>query len=81
MQAHNECDENLRSPYIDVAFHERSRLAGIFCLQRADLSEAEGFALIIEAIDLVVSLCEKRETPKSNVSRLEARAEPLIKQE
>lgn len=80
-QARGDDEEEFEEPSIDVAIPERARLADIFCHQPIGLSEEEILTLRIEAIDLMVSLCDKRETPKGSDSRQATRIDSLIKQE
>ena len=80
-QARGEKEEEYREPIIDVAFPERARLAEIFCHQPRKLNEKELLNLRVEAIDLMVSLCDKKETARSSQRRPEQEEEAFIKDE
>ncbi|KAL6409964.1 hypothetical protein AUP68_06371 [Ilyonectria robusta] len=60
---------------------KRARLAEILCNQSADLTEEEAYRRRIEAIDLMVALCDKRETVKRDRIRLRTKVNPPVKSE
>ncbi|KAH7125059.1 FluG domain-containing protein [Dactylonectria estremocensis] len=62
-QARGE-EEKYAEPVINVTIPERAGLAEIFCHQPDDWTEDQIFRRKIEAIDLMVALCDKRETVK-----------------
>ncbi|KAH7124543.1 FluG domain-containing protein [Dactylonectria macrodidyma] len=77
-----EDDEGeLVEPVIDLAIPERARLAEILCNQSADWTEEEAYRRRIEVIDLMVALCDKRETVKRDRIRLRTKANPPVKSE
>ncbi|KAK7429834.1 hypothetical protein QQZ08_003679 [Neonectria magnoliae] len=65
-QARGEEEEEYAEPVINVTIPERAKLAEIFCNQPDNLTEDQIFQLKIEAVDLMVALCDKRETVKRN---------------
>ncbi|KAK3943757.1 hypothetical protein QBC46DRAFT_21328 [Diplogelasinospora grovesii] len=82
-QARGEEEEEYAEPAIHVNIPERARLAEIFCHQPDDLTEDQIFEQKIEAVSLMVALCDKRETARRNRIReranacLPIKAEPL----
>ncbi|PNP84285.1 hypothetical protein FNYG_02358 [Fusarium nygamai] len=77
-QARGEAEEEYAEPVINVNIPERARLAHIFCHQPDDLSEDQLFQLKIEAVSLMVALCDKRETVRHNRIRQRAEAQLSI---
>lgn len=63
-QIRGEEEEEYAEPVIDVTISERARLAEIVCHQPDNLTEDEIVQRRIEAINLMVALCDKRETVK-----------------
>ena len=80
-QARGEKEQEYQEPIIDVTFPERARLAEIFCHQPRKSNEKELSSLRVEAIDLMVSLCDKKETARSSQRRPEQEEEVFIKGE
>ncbi|KAF4333756.1 hypothetical protein FBEOM_12422 [Fusarium beomiforme] len=80
-QAQGEEEEEFSEPIINVTIPERARLAEIFCHQPDDLTEDQIFQLKIETVDLMVALCDKRETIKRNCIQERVKAYPSIKTE
>ncbi|EXA31395.1 hypothetical protein FOVG_17296 [Fusarium oxysporum f. sp. pisi HDV247] len=80
-RARGEEEEEYEEPVINVSIPERARLAELFCHQPDDLSEDQIFQLKIEAVSLMVALCDKRETVKRNRIRQRAEAQLSIKTE
>ncbi|EXL40377.1 hypothetical protein FOCG_17143 [Fusarium oxysporum f. sp. radicis-lycopersici 26381] len=82
-QARGEEEEEYTEPVIDVHIPERDRLANILCHQPDGLTEDQVLEQRIEAIQLMVSLCDKRETVKRHrvQQNIRAQAQPHIKTE
>ncbi|RKK23635.1 hypothetical protein BFJ66_g17428 [Fusarium oxysporum f. sp. cepae] len=80
-QARGEEEEEYMEPVIDVHIPERARLANILCHQPDGLTEDQVLEQRIEAIQLMVALCDKRETVKRHRVQQNARAPPHIKTE
>ncbi|KAH7186540.1 hypothetical protein DER44DRAFT_802580 [Fusarium oxysporum] len=80
-QARGEEEEEYMEPVIDVHIPERARLANILCHQPDGLAEDQVLEQRIEAIQLMVALCDKRETVKRHRVQQNARAPPHIKTE
>ncbi|KAI7758745.1 hypothetical protein LZL87_012251 [Fusarium oxysporum] len=78
-QARGEEEEEYAEPIININITERARLADIFCHQPDDLSEDQIFRLKIEAVSLMVALCDKRETVKRERIQQKAKAGLSIK--
>ncbi|RYO87789.1 hypothetical protein DL766_004613 [Monosporascus sp. MC13-8B] len=80
-----EADENEEEEYIepavDLQIPERAKLAEILCNQPDNLSSAELLELRIQAAELMVVLCDKRETRKRDRIRERARADATVKEE
>ncbi|RYO82108.1 hypothetical protein DL764_009661 [Monosporascus ibericus] len=75
-QIRGEEEEEYAEPVIDVTIPERARLAEIVCYQPDDLTEDEIFQRRIEAINLMVALCDKKETVKRD--RIQQRAKVCL---
>ncbi|KAH7201205.1 hypothetical protein DER44DRAFT_841713 [Fusarium oxysporum] len=82
-QARGEEEEEYTEPVIDVHIPERDRLANILCHQPDGLTEDQVLEQRIEAIQLMVALCNKRETVKRHrvQHNVRAQAQPHIKTE
>lgn len=80
-QAQGEEEEEFSEPIINVTIPERARLGEIFCHQPDDLTEDQIFQLKIETVDLMVALCDKRETIKRNCIKERVKAYPFVKTE
>ncbi|PQK15629.1 hypothetical protein BB8028_0005g11410 [Beauveria bassiana] len=80
-QARGEVDEEFEQPAIDLVIPEQARLAEILCLQPDGWTDDELFEYRVEAIDLMVALCDKKETGKTRRAQRPARIEASIKQE
>ncbi|RKK27311.1 hypothetical protein BFJ66_g16710 [Fusarium oxysporum f. sp. cepae] len=80
-QARGEEEEEYTEPVIDVHISERDRLANILCHQPDALTEDQVLERRIEAIKLMVALCDKRETVKRHrvQQNVRAQAQPHIK--
>ncbi|EWZ27959.1 hypothetical protein FPRO04_13078 [Fusarium proliferatum] len=78
-QARGEEEEEYTEPVIDVHIPERDRLANILCHQPDGLTEDQVLERRIEAIQLMVALCDKRETAKRHRVQQNVRAQPHIK--
>ncbi|KAK7219772.1 hypothetical protein V2G26_007775 [Clonostachys chloroleuca] len=81
MQARGEEEEEYVEPVIDVVIPARARLAEILCHQPDNLNENQILQCRIETIDLMVALCDKRETVKRDRVQLRVSPEPPIKAE
>jgi hypothetical protein len=68
-------------PVIDVYIPERARLANILFHKPDGLTEDEVLARRVEAIQLMVALCDKRETVKRHRVQQSTRVRPHIKSE
>ncbi|GKT96945.1 fluG domain-containing protein [Colletotrichum tofieldiae] len=77
-QANGEEEEEYAEPEINLQIPERARLAHILCHQPADCSHDKLLELWIEAIDLMVTLCNKRETVRKDRIRTHPRPKQLI---
>ncbi|KAK2051231.1 FluG domain-containing protein [Colletotrichum caudatum] len=73
-QAHGEQEEEYTEPVIDLQIPERARLAQIFCHQPANCSYDQLVELWIESINLMVTLCDRKETVRR--SRISTRPQP-----
>ncbi|KAK4171133.1 FluG domain-containing protein [Triangularia setosa] len=65
-------------PAIDLHIPERAQLTQILCNQPDNLSSAELLELRIQAAELMVVLCGKRETVKRNRTRRRAQANVTV---
>ncbi|KID97353.1 FluG domain-containing protein, partial [Metarhizium majus ARSEF 297] len=79
-QARGEVEEQYEEPVIDLAVPERARLAEILCFQPKDLTEEQISCIRTEAVDLMVALCDKRNTGKVRQTRPRAPTQPLVQQ-
>ena len=80
-QARGEVEEEYEEPTIDLAIPERARLAEILCYQPKKCTSEEIFQYRIEAIDLMVALCDKKETGNGSRTRPKGQVRQFIKQE
>jgi Protein of unknown function (DUF3435) len=80
-QARGEMEEEYEQPAMNLVIPERARLANILCLQPDDWTEEELFQRRVEAIDLMVAFCDKKETGRTNRTQRPTRVEAYIKQE
>ncbi|EJP61685.1 FluG domain-containing protein [Beauveria bassiana ARSEF 2860] len=80
-QARGEMEEEYEQPAMDLVIPERARLANIMCLQADDWTETELFQRRVEAIDLMVALCDKKETGRTSRTQRPATVEAFIKQQ
>ncbi|KAM0665678.1 hypothetical protein ACQRIU_005939 [Beauveria bassiana] len=80
-QARGEVEEEYEQPAMDLVIPERARLANILCLQPDDWTETELFQRRVEAIDLMVALCDKKETGRTSRTQRPATVEAFIKQQ
>jgi hypothetical protein len=76
-----EEDEEYAEPVIDLQIPERAQLAEILCNQPEDLSHEELSSLRIQAAELWVALCGKRETVKRDRIRRRLPASVMVKEE
>ncbi|KAK3940940.1 FluG domain-containing protein [Diplogelasinospora grovesii] len=74
-------DEGYIEPVIDLRIPERAQLAEIHRNQPEDLSSAELLELRIQAAELQVALCHKREKVKRDRIRRTAPTDVIIKEE
>ncbi|KAF1739604.1 hypothetical protein CRV24_001540 [Beauveria bassiana] len=65
---------------MDLIIPERARLANILCLQPDDWTETDLFQRRVEAIDLMVALCDKKETGRISRTQRPTTVEAFIKQ-
>ncbi|KAL8400415.1 hypothetical protein RB594_000708 [Gaeumannomyces avenae] len=79
-QARGEEEEEYEEPKVELNIPERARLAEIWCDQPNNWSDDEILRHRIKAIDLMVSLCNKRETRRRDHIRQRRQIEPPIKQ-
>lgn len=79
-QARGEEEDDYVEPEIDVSIPERAGLANLLCKQ-PDWTEEEVFQQRIKAIDLMVALCDKRETVRRKHIQQRAITAPPIKGE
>ncbi|KAK4107064.1 hypothetical protein N656DRAFT_840631 [Canariomyces notabilis] len=77
----DEGEEEYTEPAVDLQIPERAKLAEILCNQPDNLSSAELLELRIQAAELMVSLCDKRETRKRDCVRQRARTDVVVKEE
>ena len=75
MEADGEEEEEYVEPAVDLQIPERAQLAEILCNQPDNLSSAELLELRIQAAELMVILCGKREPARPDRIRRRARAE------
>ncbi|KAK4249237.1 hypothetical protein C7999DRAFT_39654 [Corynascus novoguineensis] len=83
-QAHREEEEEEEEyvePAINLQIPERAQLAEILCKQAQDLSPEQFHELRIQAAELMVSLCDKRETKKRDAVRRRPSIEVIVKEE
>ncbi|KAL8398621.1 hypothetical protein RB596_005954 [Gaeumannomyces avenae] len=80
-QALGEVEEEYEEPKVELDIPERARLAEIWCNQSDSWSDDEILHHRIEVIDLMVSLCNKRETRRRAHTRQRRQIESPIKQE
>ncbi|KAL2024965.1 hypothetical protein VTK56DRAFT_3664 [Thermocarpiscus australiensis] len=80
-QARGEEEEEYVEPAIDLQLPERAQLAEILCKQPEDLSPERSHELRIRAAELIVALCDKRETQKRDAVRRRPPAEVIVKEE
>jgi len=81
IEADGQEEEEYVEPAIDLQIPERAQLAEILCNQPDNLSSAELLELRVQAAELMVVLCGKRETVKRNHIRRRARADVTVKEE
>ncbi|EXK24911.1 hypothetical protein FOMG_18401 [Fusarium oxysporum f. sp. melonis 26406] len=80
-QARGEEEEEYTELVIDVHIPERARLADVLCHQPHSLTEDQVLERRVEAIQLMVALCGKRETAKPHRVQQSTRVPPHIKSE
>jgi hypothetical protein len=80
-QARGEEEEEYVEPDIDLQIPERVQLAEILCHQPQDLSAAALLERRIRVAELMVALCDKRETARCRVTRQSALHEVSVKEE
>ena len=74
-------EEEYVEPTVDLQIPERAQLAEILCSQPDDLSSTELLELRIQAVEVMVALCDKRETVKRDCIRRRAQADVTVKEE
>ncbi|OAQ59732.1 FluG domain-containing protein [Pochonia chlamydosporia 170] len=79
-QARGESQVQYEEPTIDLAIYERARLAEILCYQSKDLTEEQILCRRIEVVDLMVALCDKRDTGKVGQSRSKPSVQSVVQQ-
>lgn len=79
-QARGESQVQYEEPIIDLAIYERARLAEILCYQSKDSTEEQILCRRIEVVDLMVALCDKRDTGKVGQSRSKPPVQSLVQQ-
>ncbi|KAH7309929.1 FluG domain-containing protein [Stachybotrys elegans] len=80
-QARGEEEEEYVEPTINVSIPERAQLAEIVCRQPDDLTEDAILQRRIQVIDLMVTLCDMRETAKRDRIQRKVTASAPIKTE
>ena len=78
IEADGQEEEEYVEPSIDLHISERAQLAEILCNQPDNLSSTELLELRIQAAELMVALCGKRETVKRNRIRRRAQAQANV---
>ncbi|KAL2193188.1 FluG domain-containing protein [Corynascus similis CBS 632.67] len=76
-----EEEEEYLEPAIDLQIPEWAQLAEILCKQAQDLSPEKFHELRIQAAELMVSLCDRRETKKRDAVRRRPPAEVIMEEE
>lgn len=76
-----EEEEKYLEPAIDLQIPEWAQLAEILCKQAQDLSPEKFHELRIQAAELMVSLCDRRETKKRDAVRRRPPAEVIMEEE
>ncbi|OAQ60939.2 SWI/SNF family DNA-dependent ATPase Ris1 [Pochonia chlamydosporia 170] len=79
-QARGEVEEKFEEPVIDLVVPERARLAEILCFQPKDLTEEQISCARIEAVDLMVALCDKRDAGRAGQARSRPPRLPRVQQ-
>ncbi|KZL63688.1 FluG domain-containing protein [Colletotrichum tofieldiae] len=74
-------DEEYVEPAISLTIPERARLAKILCHQPADCTHDKVMKFRVEAIDLMVTLFDKRETVRRDRTRADCRPQPHTEQQ
>ncbi|KAK4096626.1 hypothetical protein N658DRAFT_501359 [Parathielavia hyrcaniae] len=77
----DESEDEYVEPAVDLQLPERAKLAQILCNQPDNLSSFGLLELRIQAAELMVVLCDKRETRKRDRIRQRARTEVAVKEE
>jgi hypothetical protein len=77
----DESEEEYAESAVDLQIPERAKLAEMLCNQPATLNSEELLELRIQAAELMVSLCDKRETRKRDCIRRRARTDVAVKEE
>ncbi|TIC97035.1 hypothetical protein CH35J_007397 [Colletotrichum higginsianum] len=80
-QENGEEEEEYAEPETNLQIPERTRLAHILCHQPVDCSHDKLMELWIEAIDLMVTLCNKRETVRRDRIRTHPQPKQPIEEE
>jgi hypothetical protein len=80
-QARGEEEEEYVELDIDIQIPERAQLAEILCHQPQDLSPAALLERRIQVAELMVALCDKRETARCKLTRQSAQHEVSVKEE
>lgn len=80
-QARGEIEEAYKEPAIEVAIPERARLANLLCHQPQNLTNEQLTQRRVEVVDLMVALCDKRDTGRVNEARPHLQSEQPMKEE
>lgn len=80
-QGRGEEEEEYVEPGIDLQLPERAQLAEILCKQPQDLNPERSHELRIRAAELMVALCDKRETQKRHAIQRRPPAEAIVQEE
>ncbi|KAK4108882.1 hypothetical protein N656DRAFT_792137 [Canariomyces notabilis] len=81
IEADKSDEEEYVEPAVELQITKRAKLAEILCNQPDNLSSAELLELRIQAAELMVALCDKRETRKRDRIRRRVRADGAVKEE
>ncbi|KAL7940735.1 FluG domain-containing protein [Trichoderma barbatum] len=80
-QARGEVEAEFKEPAIQTSIPERARVAEIFCYQSDNWTSEEILQHRIEAVQLMVAFCNKKEPRRAIQTRLGAHIEQSAKQE
>ena len=80
-QVEEDCTVRSAAPAITLQIPERARLADLLCHQPDNMGFDEFYKLRIQAAELMVALCDKKETAKRRQIRMAAHADVPVKVE